>query len=155
MSDSFAIPGTVTPLAPLSMGFFRQENYSGFPFPSPKVSVLASQLCPTLCYPVDYSPPGSSVHGILQAKILEWIPIPSSRGLSQPRDRTGVSCITGRFFTVWPTQKWKWKLLSNVRLFATPWTAAYQAPLPMGFSRQEYWSGSPVPSAIFPLPPLN
>ena len=57
------------------------------------------------CDPVDCSPPGSSVLGILQAGILEWIAIPVSRGSSQLRDRTQVSCIVGRFFTVWTTEK--------------------------------------------------
>ena len=60
--------------------------------------ILIVQSCLTLCDPVDCSPPGSSVHGILQARILEWVAMPSSRGPSQPRDRTWVSCIAGRFF---------------------------------------------------------
>ena len=64
------------------------------------VYVLVAQSCLTLCDPTDYSPPDFSVHGILQARILEWIAIPFSRGTSQPRDRTLVSCIAGRFFTV-------------------------------------------------------
>ena len=85
------------------------------------------QLCLTLCDRKDGSPPGSSVHGILQARILEWVAISSSNA-------------------------WKWKvkvkLLSRVRLLVTPWTAAYQAPPSMGFSRQEYWSGVPLPSPI-------
>ena len=59
-----------------------------------------AQSCPTLCYPMD-----CIVHGILQARILEWVPVPSSRGSSQPRDRTWVSCIAGRFFTIWATRK--------------------------------------------------
>ena len=62
-------------------------------------SVFA-QLCPTLCNPMDCSPPGSSVHGILQVSILEWIGVPFSRGSSWPRDWTGVSWIAGRFFTI-------------------------------------------------------
>ena len=61
--------------------------------------VLVTQPCPTLCNPVDCSLPDFSVHGILQARILKWIAIPFSRGTSQPRDRTLVSCIAGRFFT--------------------------------------------------------
>ena len=65
-----------------------------------KVKMLVAQLCPTLCDPMDSSPPGSSVHGILQARILVWLAIPFSRGYSQPRDRTWVSCIGGRFFTI-------------------------------------------------------
>ena len=60
--------------------------------------VLVAQLCPTLCDPMDCSPPDSSVHGILQARILEWVAIPFSRGSSQPKDRTQVSCISGRYF---------------------------------------------------------
>ena len=86
------------------------------------------QSCPTLCNPIDSSPPGSSVPGILQARTLEWVAISFSHA-------------------------WKWKLkvksLSCVRLFKTPWTVAYQPPPSMGFSRQEYWSGLPLPS---PLP---
>ena len=57
------------------------------------------QSCPTLCDPMDCSPPGSSVHGIIQTRKLAWVAMPSSRGSSQPRDRTQVSRITGRFFT--------------------------------------------------------
>ena len=64
------------------------------------IAVL-SWLSLALCNPMDCSPPGSSVHGILQARILEWVAISSSRGSSQPRDRTQVSCIAGRFFTDW------------------------------------------------------
>ena len=83
------------------------------------------QSCPTLCDPIDGSPPGSPVPGILQARTLEWVAISFSSA-----------------------RKWKLKvkLLSCVRLFATPWTAAYQAPPPMGFSRQEYWSRVLLPS---------
>ena len=65
-----------------------------------EVKVLVAQSSPTLCNPMDYSPPGSSVHGILQTRILEWVAVPFSRGFSRPRDRTQVSCIAGRFFTV-------------------------------------------------------
>ena len=83
------------------------------------------QSCPTLCDPTDGSLPGSPVPGILQARTLEWVAISFSNA-------------------------WKWKVkvksLSCVQLFATPWTAAYQAPPPMGFSREEYWSGLPLPS---------
>ena len=67
--------------------------------------VLVAQLCPTLCAPTDCSPPGFSLQGILQARILEWIAISFSRGTSQPRGWTLVSCIAGRFFTVWATGK--------------------------------------------------
>ena len=61
--------------------------------------------CLTLCDPMDYSPPGSSVHGILQARTLEWIAISFSRGSSSPRNRTGVSCIAGGFFIAEPTRE--------------------------------------------------
>ena len=64
------------------------------------VCVLVTQSCLTLCNPMDCSPPGSSVHGILQERILEWVAIPFSRGSSWPRDQTWVSCIAGRFFTI-------------------------------------------------------
>ena len=83
------------------------------------------QSCPTLCDPIDGSPPGSPVPGILQARTLEWVSI--------------------SFSNAW-TWKVKVKSLSSVRLPATPWTVAHQAPLSMGFSRQEYWSGVPLPS---------
>ena len=69
---------------------------------------------------MDCSPPGSSVHGILQARILEWIAIPFSRGSSQPRDWTQVSCITGRFFTVWATGKTKKFNKLKKKLFYQP-----------------------------------
>ena len=85
------------------------------------------QSCPTLCYPIDGIPPGSAVPGILQARTLEWVAI--------------------SFSNAW-NWKVKVKLLSRVRLFGTPWTAAYQAPPSMGFSRQEYWSGLPLPSPL-------
>ena len=76
---------------------------------------LVIQSCPTLCDPMDCSPPGSSVHGVLQARILKWVAIPSSRGSSQPKDWTQVSCIKGRFFTIWATREssshvWMWDL---------------------------------------------
>ena len=92
---------------------------------------------------MDCSPPDPSVHGILQARILEYIAIPFSRGSSQPRDWTQVSPIAGRFFTIWATRKafpegnkQHMKSLSRLQLFVTPWTVAYQASLSMGFSRQ-------------------
>ena len=93
------------------------------------VSAAAKSLqsCPTLCDPIDGSPPGSAIPGILQARTPEWVAISFSNA-------------------------WKWKVkvksLSRVRLLATPWTAAYQAPPSMGFSKQEYWSGMPLPSLI-------
>ena len=64
---------------------------------------LVTQLCLTLCDPMDYKLPGFSVHGILQARIREWVAIPSSKGSSLSRDWTQVSCIAGGFFTIWAT----------------------------------------------------
>ena len=88
------------------------------------VAIKSLQSCPTLCNPIDSSPPGSPVPGILQARVLEWGAISFSNA-------------------------WKWKLkvklLSPVQLLATPWTASFQALLSMGFSRQEYWRGVPLP----------
>ena len=74
----------------------------------------SAQSCLTLSNPLDYSPPGSSVHGILQARIQEWVALPSSRGSSQPRDWTRVSCFAGRFFTVWVTREAESKSESEV-----------------------------------------
>ena len=90
------------------------------------------QSCPTLWDPIDSSPLGSPIPGILQARTLEWVAISFSNA-------------------------WKWKVkmksLSHVRLVATAWTAAHQAPPPMGFSRQEYWSGLPSPTPVGHLDP--
>ena len=69
--------------------------------------VWVVQLCLSLCDPMNCSPPGSSVFGILQARTLEWVAVPFSRS-SQPRDRTWVSCISGRFFTIWATREAQW-----------------------------------------------
>ena len=68
-----------------------------------KWKVWVSRSCPTLCYPMDCSPPSFSVHGILQARICEWVAIYFSMGSAQPRDQIWVSCIAGRFFTIWAT----------------------------------------------------
>ena len=91
--------------------------------PQQAAAAKSLQSCPTLCDPIDGSPSGSPVPGILQARTLEWVAISFSNA-------------------------WKWKVkvksLSRVWLLVTPWTAAYQAPLSMGFSRQEYWSGVPL-----------
>ena len=152
---------------PPSMGFSRQKYWSGVPLPSRSIILIplkkywsfslliwddvfivyktfinnriylvfilfylsaaakSLQSCPTLCDPIEGSPPGSPVSGIPQARTLEWVAI--------------------SFSNVW---KWeiKVKSLSRVWLFLTPWTAAHQAPPSMGFSRQEYWSGVPLPS---------
>ena len=115
-------------------------------------------LCLTLCDPMDCSQPGSSVCGIFQARTLEWVAISFSRGSSWPRDRTCCllsSALAGRFFTTSAHFHWEAHFLhapcmlshfSGVWFFATPWTVACQAPLPMGLSRQEHWSGLPFPS---------
>ena len=93
--------------------------------PGDAAAAKSLQSCPTLCDPIDGSPLGSPVPGILQARALEWVAISFSNA-------------------------WKWKVkvksLSCVQLLATPWTTAYQTPPSMGFSRQEYWSGLPLPS---------
>ena len=119
------------------------------------VLCLVAQSCLTPCDPVDCSLPGSSVHGIFQARIMVCVAISSSRGSSWPRDQNWVSCVSciaGRFFTHWAIRltqyilKVKVKSLSCFWLFGIPWTVVYRAFLSMGFSRQEYWSGLPFPS---------
>ena len=105
---------------------------------------ICAKLSQTLCKPVDYSQKGSSLHGILKARILEWVAISLSRGSSRPTDRTQVSHITGRLGRA--SIPGKCYLLSPTQLFATPWTAAGQDLLSMGFSRQEYGSELPFPS---------
>ena len=72
---------------------------------SKSLAIFCAQSCLTLCDPMDCSPSGSSLHGILQARILEWVAVSSSRGSSQSRDWTQVSCIVGRLFTVWVTRE--------------------------------------------------
>ena len=107
--------------------FFLLLTLCSFSNSSIRYAVAAKllQSCPTLCNPIDGSPPCSPIPGILQARTLEWVAISFSNA-------------------------WKWKVkvksLSRVLPSVTPWTAAYQAPLSMGFSRQEYWSGVPLPS---------
>ena len=128
---------TVACQAPQSMGFSRQEHWSGLPFPTPgdlpdsgitpmslPSPTLASRVfyhwnhlgspltwsqiaqpCLTLCDLMDCSLPGSSVHGIFQARVLEWVAISFSRRSSWPRDWTQVSCTVGRCFTVWATRE--------------------------------------------------
>ena len=90
-----------------------------------RTTTKSFQSCLTLCDPMDCSPPVSPIPGILQARTLEWVAISFSNA-------------------------WKWKMkvksLSSIQLLSTPWTAAYQAPPSMGFARQEYWSGLPLPS---------
>ena len=119
-----------------------------------------AQECLTLCNPMDYSLPASSIHVIFQARILEWVAISFSRRSSWskigrrtrdlqgglPRHRQTLYHLSHQG----SKRKWKVKVksLSLVRLFATPWTLAYQTPQSMEFSRQEYWSGLPFPSPL-------
>ena len=104
--------------------FCFSDPISAF-FAAAAAAAKSLQSCPTLCDPRDSSPPGSPVPGILQARTLEWVASSFSNA-------------------------WKWKVkgksLSRVQLLATAWTIAHQAPPSMGFSRQEYWSGVPLPS---------
>ena len=107
---------------------FKAQEIFVDSYVSPAAAAAAAKSlhsCPTLWDPIDGSPSGSPIPGILQARTLEWVAISFSKA-------------------------WKWKVkvksLSCVRLFMTPWTAAHQAPPSMGFSRQEYWSGVPLPS---------
>ena len=110
----------------LSLTYLKgaQNNYICLYLPA-AAAAKSLQSCPTLCDPIDGSPPGFPVPGILQARTLEWVAI--------------------SFSNAWKG-KVKVKSLSRFRLFVTPWSAAYQAPPSMGFSRQEYWSGVPLPS---------
>ena len=161
MSDSFVTPRTTACQAPLSRDFPGENTRVGCHFllqrifltqelnpcllclphwqvgslplgppGKPKLWVGAAkslQSCPTLCDPIDGSPPGSPVPGILQARTLESVAI--------------------SFSNAWK-RKEKVNSLSHVWFLATPWTAAYQSPPSMGFSRQGYWSGVPLPSPI-------
>ena len=105
----------------------KSQDWSPLGWTTAAATAKSLQSCPTLCDPIDGGPPGSPIPGILQARTLEWVAISFSNA-------------------------WKWKVkvksLSRVRLVATPWTAAYQAPPSMRFSRQEYWSGVPSPSPM-------
>ena len=106
---------------PRECWYFSSRNMDSLK--SSLAAAKSLQSCPTLCDPIDGSPPGSPVTGILQARTLAWVAI--------------------SFSSAW---KWKVKSLSRVWSSVTPWTAAFQAPPSMGFSRQEYWSGVPLPS---------
>ena len=127
--SSSVIPFSSCPQSfPASESFPMSQLFTSGGQSTPAAAAAKSlQSCPTLCDPIDSSPPGSTIPGILQARTLERVAISFSN-------------------------TWKWKVkvksLSRARLLATPWTAAYQAPPSMGFSRQEYWSGVPLPSPI-------
>ena len=121
-----------TPLSLMQLDWFHLQRFFCSRHRAAATAAAKSlQSCLTLCNPIDGSPPGSPVPGILQARTLEWVAISFSNA-------------------------WKWKnkvkSLSCVRLLATPWTAAHQAPPSMRFSRQEYWSGLPLPSPSIELP---
>ena len=141
--------------------------------PAWKVKVKVTQLCQTLCNPTDYT-----VHGILQATILEWVTFPFSRESFQPRDQTQVSCIAGRFFTSWGTRKALFTFTFTIQhqfssvqfirsvvsdsLHATPWIIARQASLSITNSEfaqtHVHWVGDAIqpshpPSSPFPPAP--
>ena len=107
--------------------FKKQETLNKIVYLIPTATAKSRQSCPTLCDPIDGSPPGSPIPGILQARTLEWIAISFSNA-------------------------WKWKVkvksLSPVWLLATPWTLAHHAPSSMGFSRQEYWESPQITSML-------
>ena len=114
-----------------------------------KVKVLVAELCPTLCGPIDCRQPGSSVHVIFQARTLECVAIPFSRGSSRPRDQTWVYCITGKFFTIWATREtpvvWYWCSKLAINLVEAPCT-----PAPSGCAVCQ-----PVKSNLFLFPNLS
>ena len=116
-----------THISCIAGGFFL-SYWGSFLYMYAAAAAKSLQSCPTLCDPPDGSPPGSPIPGILRARTLEWVAISFSNA-------------------------WKWKVkvksLSHVQVLATPWTAAHQAPPSMGFSRQEYWSGVPLPSLLY------
>ena len=126
-ATSPALAGRLLPLSYLRSPHWTIVTFRCFLGSAVKTAAAAKSLqsWPTLCDPIDSSPTGSPVPGVLQARTLEWVSISFSNA-------------------------WKWKVnvksLSHVRLLATPWIAAYQAPLSMGFARQQYWSGVSLPS---------
>jgi len=128
-SSSFFLPSPPSsPSLPSPSPFSSFVFFSSSSFAFATAAAKSLQSCLTLCDPRDSSLPGSPIPGILQARTLEWVAISFSNA-------------------------WKWKVkvksLSRVWLLSTPWTAAYQALPPMGFSRQEYWSRVPLPSPSF------
>ena len=117
-------------LLEFSLGTWKRRTWKNNAWTVSAAAAAAAkslQSCPTLCDTIDRSPPGFPVPRVLQARTLEWVAISFSNA-----------------------RKWKVKVrsLSRVQLLATPWTAAYQVPLSMEFSRQEYWSGVPLPSPL-------
>ena len=127
--EQFELWKIISPVSGITSYEFQFYSINCWLVAFSQLSVAAAakslQSCPTLCDPVEGSPPGSPAPGILQARTLEWVAISFSNA-------------------------WKWKVkrksLSHVQLLVTPWTTAYQAPPSMGFSKQEYWSRVPLPS---------
>ena len=117
------------------MCFTEVDNKYGFCECWYYVCVWVTQLCLTLCGLMDYSPPGSSVRGILQARILEWVAISISRGSSRARDQIWVCCIAGRFFTVWATREVdnkltnQWKQTNNRNFFLSEYVLFTSGPV--------------------------
>ena len=109
------------------------------------VKVLVAQSCPTLCVPVDCSLPGSSVHGILQERILEWVAISFCRGSSQSRDRNRVFCIAGRFFTIWATRK----AYNAVKVYSTQYVSKF-GKLSSGHRTRKGWFSSQSQRRLMP-----
>ena len=123
--SNWLIPLKLVPLSlpALNLGFY----YHSIGFKGSAATAKSLQSCLTLCDPIDGSPLGSPVPGILQARILEWVAISFSNAWKWKNKVKSLRCV-------WPS--------------VTPWTAAFQAPLSMRFSRQEYWSGVPSPSPL-------
>ena len=101
--------------------------------------ILVAQSCPTLRNPMDYSPPGSPVHGILQARILKWVAIPFSKASFWPRDWTWFSCVAGRFFTFWATREAHDKARQHIKKQRHHFTSKGLYSQSYGFSGSITW----------------
>ena len=121
------------------------------PYAESKVKVKVTQSCPTLCNPMDYT-----IHGILQAKILEWVAYPFSSRFSLPRTRIGVSCIAGRFFTIWAIRE-TLNRVQHSKNSASPWSLRelYLRQERQGWQRLEQRKNQVVISCISPLSSAN
>ena len=136
---------------PFSRGSFPSRDWTRGPaleadslLLEPLHVCMRAQSCPALCNPTNCRPPGSSVHGILQARRLEWVAIPLSRGSSLTQG-SSPGILHCRQILYHLSHYMLACMLSGVWLFVTPWTVAHQASLSVEFSRQEYWSGLPFP----------
>ena len=118
-------------------------NIKGIFWDSLHTETEVTQLYPILCDPMDCSLPGSSTHGISQARVLEWVAISSSRGSSQPRDRTRVSCIAGRRFTIWTTREamkiWSYPYNLNMELGFSQFVSFFSLWVVVAFSSCGAW----------------